>query len=97
MAEQLERMKKKRKTIRSSTTKLLTHLQEEIGKEEPDCDKLRELLSMLSTKEESLVDLDRDIENETPTDDLEREIESALDYQDRIIKIPCSETDRKGA
>ncbi|KAL0150932.1 hypothetical protein M9458_053851 [Cirrhinus mrigala] len=85
MAAQLERMKKKRKTIRSSATKLLTNLEEEIKNEEPDCDKLRELLSMLSVKEESLVDLDRGIENETSTDDLEGEIASALEYQDRII------------
>ncbi|RXN21761.1 mitogen-activated kinase 4-like isoform X2 [Labeo rohita] len=85
MAAQLERMKKKRKTIRSSATKLLTNLEEEIKNEEPDCDKLRELLSMLSVKEESLVELDRGIENETSTDDLEGEIASALEYQDRII------------
>lgn len=39
------------------------------------CDKLCELLSMLLTKEESLVDFDRGNENKTPTRDLERKME----------------------
>lgn len=65
--------------------KLLMQLEQETGKESPNCDKLRELLSILSMKEDSLVDLDRGIETKTPTDDLEREIASTLDYQDCII------------
>ncbi len=60
---QTEWMKKKIRIICNSTTKLLTQLEENIGKEEPDCDKLPELLSMLLTKEESLVDLDQSIKN----------------------------------
>ncbi|KAK0140453.1 hypothetical protein N1851_022575 [Merluccius polli] len=85
MGEALERMKRKRRTIRSSTTKLLTRMEEEVSEEQPDCEKLREMLSVLSTKEEQLVDLDRGIEYETPTDELEAEIASTQDYQDRII------------
>lgn len=56
-----------------------------MSEEQVDCEKLREMLSVLSTKEEQLVDLDRGIEDETPTDELEAEIASTQDYQDRII------------
>ncbi len=59
-------------------------MEEELSEERPDCEKLHEMLSLLSTKEEQLVDLDRGIEDEMPTDELEAEIASTQDYQDRI-------------
>lgn len=85
MAERFERMRKKRGTIRTSTTKLLTRIEEEVSKDVPNCEKLREMLSVLSTKEESLTDLDKGIEDETSIDDLEAEIASTQEYQDRIL------------
>ena len=85
MAERTEWIKKKRRTIRASTTKLLSRIEEEVSKELPDCDKLREMLSILSAKEDSLTDLDKGIEDETPTDELEAEIASTQDYQEHIL------------
>lgn len=85
MTECHERMRRKRGTIRTSTTKLLTRLEEEINKDNADCEQLRELLSLLSTREESLSELDKHIEDETPTDELEDEVESTQEYKDRIV------------
>lgn len=56
MTERLEQMKKKRGMVRASVTKLLSRMENEMAKEEPDFEKLRELLSLLSTKEESLTE-----------------------------------------
>lgn len=40
---------------------------------------------ILSTKEDSSTDLDKDNEDATPMDELEKEIASAQDYQERIL------------
>uniref|UniRef100_A0AAV2M8V3 Uncharacterized protein n=1 Tax=Knipowitschia caucasica TaxID=637954 RepID=A0AAV2M8V3_KNICA len=85
MTEGLERLKRKRATIRAATTRLLTRLEDEVGKERPDSDKLREFLAVLSSKEDSLLDLDKGIEDVTPTDDLDTEISSTMDYMDRVL------------
>lgn len=85
MTARYERMRRKRGTIRASTTKLITRIEEQVRKDEPNSDRLREMLTLLSNKEESLLDLDKSIEDETPTDDLEAEIENTQDYQDRFI------------
>ena len=85
MAERGERMKRKRGTIRTGTSKLLTRLEEEVSKDPPDCEKLREMLSLLSTKEEVLMDLDKGIEDVTPLDELDMEIAAAQEYQERIL------------
>lgn len=47
----------------------------ECGKDEPDCDKLSEMMAVLSTREESFIDLDKGIEDKTEMDDLETELE----------------------
>lgn len=85
MTEGLERLKRKRSTIRTATTKLLTRLEDEVGKESPDMDRLREFLSVLSSKEEILLDLDKRIEDETSIEDLDTEITNSQDYTDRIL------------
>lgn len=85
MTGRLERMKRKRATIGATTTKLLTRLEEEVGKERPDNDKLREFLTILISKEESLTDLDKGIEEEMSTDDLDTEISSTQDYMDVFL------------
>ena len=74
MAEPYERMKRKRKTICTSTMKLLTRMEEEVRRDGPDCDKLREMLSVLVIKEGTLIDLDNGVEDEMPMDELEAEI-----------------------
>lgn len=45
------------------------------------------MLSVLVIKEGTLADLDNGIEDETPTDELEAEIATTQDYQDRIITL----------
>ncbi|XP_054865193.1 uncharacterized protein LOC111581998 [Amphiprion ocellaris] len=62
MTEGLERLKRKWGIIHATTTKLLTRLEEEVGKERPDTNKILEFLTILSSKEESLLDLDNGIE-----------------------------------
>lgn len=74
MSEHTEQMKRKQRTIRTWTAELLTRMEDEGRKGFPDCDQLCQLLSVLSTKEESLVDLDKGIEDETPAEELEAEI-----------------------
>ena len=83
----IERLRKKRGVIRSSTTKLMSRLEGETSNEAPDCEALREMLSLLSVKEETLTDLDKGIEEETSDKELEAEVEGAQDYQDRIITL----------
>lgn len=57
-------MKQKRGVIRASATKLLRAIEEETCTDVVNCDRLRELLSMLSVKETNLLELQRDIEEE---------------------------------
>lgn len=76
MAKCFERMKRNR-TINSSTTRLITRI-EEVSKDVTDCDRLCEMLSVLSTKEENL--MDKGIEDETLTDELEAELAQTHDY-----------------
>ncbi|KAK0136087.1 hypothetical protein N1851_028020 [Merluccius polli] len=84
--EQLvEKSKRKRRTIRSSTTRLLNQIDGEVSKRDPDIGRVREMLAVLSAKEDSLRELDRIAEEQTSLDDVEVEIELAEDYRDRII------------
>lgn len=53
MVEHWERMKKKQKTIRASTVKLMTRIEAEVSKDIRDYENLREMLLLLSAKEES--------------------------------------------
>lgn len=85
MAKCFKQMRQKQGTICTLTTKLLTRIEKEVSKDEPDSDKLCEILSVLSTKDESLMDLDKSIEDETPMDELEVEITNTQEYQDCIL------------
>ncbi|KAK0150106.1 hypothetical protein N1851_009131 [Merluccius polli] len=85
--EQLvEKSKRKRRTIRSSTTRLLNQIDGEVSKRDPDIGRVREMLAVLSAKEDSLRELDRIAEEHTSLDDVEAEIELAEDYRERIMK-----------
>ncbi|CAJ1054995.1 mitogen-activated kinase 4-like isoform X2 [Xyrichtys novacula] len=87
MSDAMERMKKKRRAVRSSVSKLLARMEEETnkGENERDYDSLREMLSLLTIKEGQLTEQDRGIEEKTVTEELDSELESSQEYQDRII------------
>lgn len=84
MAERLERLLRKRRAVRGSTTRLLQDIETEVGKDDPIVDRLCELLALLSAKEETLLELDREIEC-TEIDDLENEVVDAEEYGERVV------------
>lgn len=61
---------------------MLNQTDGEVSKKDPDIGHVREMLAVLSAKEDSLRELDRIAEEHTS---LEAEIELAEDYRDRII------------
>ncbi|XP_039537633.1 uncharacterized protein LOC120485904 [Pimephales promelas] len=85
MAERLERLHRKRRAVRGSTTRLLQDIETEVSKEDPVVDRLCELLAMLSAKEETLLELDHEIEEHTDVEDLENEVVDAEEYGQRVI------------
>lgn len=73
--EQLtERSKRKCRTIRSSTTRLLNQIDAELLKEDPNVGRVQEMLAILSAKEDGLRELDRVVEEHTLLEDAEAEI-----------------------
>ena len=84
MTERLQRLKQKRGVVRASTTKLLRVIEEETSQDDVSCDRVRELLSMLSVKEANLLELQKEIEEDIPMDELEADIVKTVDYQDNI-------------
>ena len=85
--EQLERLIRKRGAMRGATTKLLQSFNTELNEDNVDVGRLRELLANLSVKEETLLDLDRGIEQGIATDDLEAEITNTEEYKERVITM----------
>ncbi|XP_056094778.1 uncharacterized protein LOC130073406 [Rhinichthys klamathensis goyatoka] len=85
MAERLERLLRKRRAVRGSTTRLLQDVETEVGKEDPIVDRLCELLALLSAKEETLLELNREIQECTEMDDLENEVVNAEEYGERVV------------
>lgn len=59
----------------------------EITQSNADTDHLSTLLELLSAKEDSLLELDRGIEQLTPLDRLEVEIANTEDYKERVILL----------
>lgn len=88
MSDALERMKKKRGIVRTAVSKLLARMEEEASHEEYErnYDSLREMLSLLTTKEGQLMELDKDIEEKTLTEELDSELEYTQEYQDQIVR-----------
>lgn len=82
-----ERMRRKRGTIRGATTRILNQIDVEITQSNSDTDHLSTLLELLSTKEDSLFELDRGIEQLTPLDGLEVEIACTEDYKEHVIML----------
>ncbi|KAL7881123.1 hypothetical protein SRHO_G00033770 [Serrasalmus rhombeus] len=89
VAEQGERARRKRRTIRSSTTRLINQIDVELRKEDEqrDLNRVREMLAVLLSKEDSLRELDNIVEEHTSLEDVEAEIELAEEYRDRVIEI----------
>lgn len=65
MAERLQRLQRKWRAVRGSTTTLLQVIETEVGKEDPIIYRLCELLALLSAKEETLLELDSEMEERT--------------------------------
>ncbi|XP_030584685.1 uncharacterized protein LOC115779925 [Archocentrus centrarchus] len=84
---ELDRLIRKRRAIRGATTRLLQTMDTELNRDPADVGRLRELLANLSTKEETLRELDQGIEDAIATDDLEAEIASTEDYKERVITL----------
>ncbi len=78
--QRTERIRRKRRTIRSSTTRLLNQIDVELLKEDPDVGRVRKMLAVLFAKEDSLCELDRVMEEHTSLDEVEAEIELAEEY-----------------
>ncbi|XP_059418644.1 uncharacterized protein LOC132153278 [Carassius carassius] len=87
VVEQYERCKRKRRTIRSSTTRLLNQIDVELLKEDKDIDRVWDMLAVLSAMEDSLRELDSIVEKHTSLEDVEAEIELAEEYRDRVIEM----------
>ena len=84
MAEGGVRTKRIRGTVRAATTRLLNKIVGELRKEEPDLDALEEFMEQLISKEQSLIEYDRDIEAAAGGNELDEEINSATGYMDGI-------------
>ncbi|KAL1484720.1 hypothetical protein MTO96_032415 [Rhipicephalus appendiculatus] len=78
----IDRIKLKRAVVRTSTTKLLN----DIAAMEDDASlgELEEKINLLTLKEDSLKELDREIENGVEDDALEEEISSSENYKEKI-------------
>lgn len=83
-----DRLKKKRTSVRASTTKIISKVDDELSKESPDPDLLEEFMEQLLLKEDLLDKLDEEVEEGTKTEDLEDEVARSLEYKEHI-------TDRK--
>lgn len=66
--------------------RLLWSIEEETSKDDVSCDRVRELLSMLSMKETTLLELDKEFEEEILMDDLEADIVKTVDYHDQLTR-----------
>lgn len=83
--QRVERLRKKLGTITSSTTRLLNQIDVELSKEDLDVGRVREMLAVLSAKEDSFCELGRAMEEHMALDEVEAEIELSEDYKDRVI------------
>lgn len=68
--------------LRTPVTKLLQTIQEETGRTDVNSDCLLELLATLSQKDKGLQEIEPDIEQEIPLDELNADMVRTMDYQD---------------
>ncbi|GBN99639.1 hypothetical protein AVEN_179943-1 [Araneus ventricosus] len=78
-------IKKKRAALRTAVTKYIQQLEKELKKNESDDDEVEELLEHLSEKFESLKVVDRECETLYKPAEIDKELEVAEQYWDKII------------
>ncbi|GBO33897.1 hypothetical protein AVEN_81534-1, partial [Araneus ventricosus] len=78
-------IKKKRAALRTAVTKYIQQLEKELKKNEPDDGEFEELLEHLSEKFESLKVADRECETLYKPAEIDKELEVAEQYRDKII------------
>ena len=89
MAGDLKRLKKKRGTVRTSSSKLINQIDELIEDWKDDNEKindLEEMWDLLIEKEKTISEMDKEIEDLTEENDLEEELDNSLRYMDQIIR-----------
>lgn len=85
-AELVSLCKKKRSTLRASVTRLISKIEVEIQKTEVTEESEIELfIEQLNDKFESLKLVDSDLEKLLKPEDLDKELESAEDYREKIV------------
>lgn len=85
-SEVLPRKKKIRAGHRASATRLLNQIDAILGDDDPDGDKLALLKLSLREKLETLKQLDSEIVELTPEEELVREIEQADEYKENVYR-----------
>lgn len=91
MAELLK-LKSKRTSMRSLTTRLINKIETNINIEDESSDELdllEEYLEQIAEKTRLLQEYDSEIENLLEEKDISTEIESAQEYQEKLISIKC--------
>ncbi|GBL95382.1 hypothetical protein AVEN_154789-1 [Araneus ventricosus] len=78
-------IKKKLATLRIAIAKYIQQLEKELKKNEPDDGEVEELLEHLSEKFESLKAVDRECKNLYKPAEIDKELEVAEQYRDKII------------
>jgi len=89
MAQDLERIKRRRETMRTSIDKLILKIEENINNDDVSLDLLEELHEQLSEKFSALQKLDLEVQNVIKLKDIEEEINTAEEFSDKIISWRC--------
>lgn len=82
--EGVDRLKRKRITLRAATTKIINEIGVLLATDPTDIGELEETFDILLLKEASLKELDKEIEPSVECDALEEEISGAEGYAERI-------------
>ncbi|GFX41115.1 integrase_H2C2 domain-containing protein [Trichonephila clavipes] len=81
----MNKLKKKRASVRTTITKTVKNIETEINKPEVSVDALEELLEHIKIYSEDLNAINTEIENAVDITELDNELKSATEYQDKII------------
>ncbi|GFU82802.1 uncharacterized protein TNCV_265991 [Trichonephila clavipes] len=81
----MNKLKKKRASVRTTITKTVKNIETEINKPEVSVDALEELLEHIKIYSEDLNAINTQIENAVDITELDNELKSATEYQDKII------------
>ncbi|GFY24035.1 integrase_H2C2 domain-containing protein [Trichonephila clavipes] len=81
----MNKLKKKRASVRTTITKTVKNIETEINKPEVSVDALEELLEHIKIYSEDLNAINTEVENAVDITELDNELKSATEYQDKII------------